>query len=343
MRWPPWLTQNLPFEDIHRRWGGALHRCPVSSQVGSLLRFGSMTFPHSPALVLANLSAIAALLVMMLGVGMAIGSGLRLLPRRLDGRTALLQLAANLVVVPTACAVYLAVARPSAAITIALLLLACFPAGPISLIFVRQQDDALARSTAIVLLLQAASVVISPLLLLFLGELILGRPIVAAPRAAAISMASQMLLLEISPIVLGALWGAKLGKHRERVRAGLRRLAMLFLAVAGLAFGSLYLEAFLAGFADAARAMVVLLVVSWGAAALFRGSAGAHDAAQVTGLRNISLSIVVAGTTPGLADSVVFVLCGAGIVTLGAPLLRLTRRLRGLEPPEPGPAESADA
>lgn len=302
-----------------------------------------MTFPPSLALVVANLSAIGALLVMMLGVGMAVGSGLRSLPHRLDGRTALFQLTANLVLVPGACAAYLAVARPSAAITIALLLLACFPAGPISLIFVRQQGEALARSTAIVLLLQAASVVLSPLLLLFLGELILGRPIVAAPRAAAISMASQMVLLEICPIVVGAWWGARLGDHRERVRVALRRLAMLFLAVAGLAFGSLYLEAFLAGFADAARAMVVLLAVSWAGAVLMRGRAGAHDAAQITGLRNISLSIVVAGTTPGLSEAVVFVLCGAGIVTLGAPLLRLTRRLGSRELAGRGPVESVDA
>lgn len=280
-----------------------------------------LAHPTSYALV-ANIAAVMALVAMMLGVGLGIGEELPRLYRALDRKRASFDVLANVVLVPAATAFVLSVFGVEDELAVAILLLACLPAGPISLLFVGQSEERIARSTALVLLLQLVSVVVSPLLLLGLGEVVTGSPIVATPRTAAVSMGAQILVLETLPIVIGALVAQRQPAAVGKLRGALRLVTIVLLLTSGTAFSTLYVDRLQHGVPLAVTLSFMLLGLCWALPRLFSRGAAWHDAAQVTGLRNISLSIVVAGTTPGLEGSVIFVLIGALVLSVAAPVLR---------------------
>lgn len=272
--------------------------------------------------LVANIAAVMALVAMMLGVGLGVGDELPRLYRALDKKRSVGDVLVNVALVPALTAAVLLVLRVEVDIAVAILLLACLPAGPISLLFVGQSEGRIARSTALVLLLQLVSVIVSPLLLLGLGELVTGSPIVATPRTAAVSMGAQILVLETLPIVIGALVAQRQPGAVEKLRGLLRIVTILLLVTSGTAFSTLYIDRLEHGVPLALLLSFVLLGLCWALPRIFARGAAWHDAAQVTGLRNISLSIVVAGTTPGLEGSVIFVLIGAFILSVAAPVLR---------------------
>jgi predicted Na+-dependent transporter len=273
----------------------------------------------------AHAAAMATLVCIMVSVGLSMSGPFSALARRLRradlGWAALL----NFLWVPCLAALLAGFVREEhPGLAVALLLFGCLPAGPISLLFVSRRPEALTRSTAIVLALQFASVVLSPVLLLGLGWLVLRAAPLGSPVAGLVSLAAQIIALELIPIGVGTWLRRRVPTRAVELARTVRGLGSIFLIVAALGFGVSF-SAVLASdtLLTGVAAFLLLSLGAW-AGALAQPRGDRLDTAQIVGLRNISLALVVAASLGPEAQAVMPVLVGAAVTTLLAPVLRLS-------------------
>lgn len=279
---------------------------------------------ESLARAVATGAAMATLLCIMLGVGLSLTESFSQFRSRLSAQEIHRAVLVNFVVVPLIAVGLARLCLPLASgLSAAILLFGCLPAGPIALLFVSPRPEAVSRSTAVVLLLQLLSVPLAPLLLVVASELLIGRTLLGHAGSALLSLFVQMALLELLPITVGVALLRWQPHRAKRHRRWFRLLANLSLGVSAAGFGYVFRERFTDG--TLLLALVPFAVLSLGAwtAAFAVRSAARADAAQIAGLRNISLALVLASSLSGQHEAVIFVLLGAAVTTGLAPVLRL--------------------
>ncbi len=277
----------------------------------------------------SHIAAVSTLVLLMLGVGCSLPRPLSRLRKGVSRAVLARLLVLNFLFVP-AVAVLLARASPSAGVMQALVLLGCLPAGPVSLLFVSQRRRALVLRTTWVVVLQVAGVLLSPVLLLLSGFLAWGSALSASPRQAVAALFVQMFLLELVPMALGWALVSQRPEYAATLRRGFRRASSVSLGLAALGFALLYKDSLAHVSWLGAGALFALFVVAcWMLTWLSVSRRHLLDQGQITMLRNVSLALVIAATTPGFQDAVIYVLLGAVMTTVPAPVLRLLRRPRG--------------
>jgi predicted Na+-dependent transporter len=161
---------------------------------------------------------------------------------------------------------------------------------------------------------------------------VLQEPFLGPPGPALLSLSAQIVVLELVPISVGAWLQKRLGQNAQGLRTRVRQVATLSLVLSAGSFVYVYRDRLQGGGWLLGVGPFLLLSVGAWLGAWISGRTSRVDTAQVAGLRNISLALVLAASSEGSEESVVFVLVGAAVTTLLAPVLRAASGRRAGRP-----------
>lgn len=232
-------------------------------------------------------------LVMMLAVGLKVGPA-ELWAIRRRPRVLAASLAVNLLVVPALAFALCRLFVLPIEMSVALLLCAAAPGGPMGPLFADRARADLAFAISLMTLLCAVSVATTPLTLSLFAVFLAGADGGADPLA----LARTLALYQFAPLALGVAMRARRPDWADRLAPSLTRLAngLLVALVLGLLLGKgVQLVSFGAGALVAINLLVALcLVLGWSAA---RGDAAtARGASLITGVRNLAIALLISAT-----------------------------------------------